>query len=94
MKRHRGPDDEGFFVEPGVGLAMRRLSIVDLECSRQPISNEDGAIHLVFNGEIYNYVELRADLERRGHRLSRTFQSAGAECRARCLWHQARSFLS
>jgi len=68
--RHRGPDDEGFFEEPGVGLAMRRLSIVDLTYSRQPISNEDGTIHVIFNGEIYNYIELRASLEERGHRLS------------------------
>src|SRR5438094_4596738 len=68
--RHRGPDDEGYFQEPGVGLAVRRLSIVDLVCGGQPISNEDGAIHVVFNGEIYNYIELRADLEKRGHRLS------------------------
>ena len=67
--RHRGPDDEGFFTAPGVGLAMRRLSIVDLACSQQPIANEDGTVQVVFNGEIYNYVELRAELERRGHRL-------------------------
>ena len=68
--RHRGPDDEGFFVAPGVGFAMRRLSIVDLDGSRQPIANEDGTIHLIFNGEIYNYLELRAGLEQRGHRLT------------------------
>ncbi|CAN5141329.1 asparagine synthase (glutamine-hydrolyzing) [soil metagenome] len=67
--RHRGPDDEGFFEAPGVGLGMRRLSIVDVECSQQPISNEDDTVHVVFNGEIYNYVELRAQLERRGHRF-------------------------
>ncbi|MDQ6623988.1 MAG: asparagine synthetase B, partial [Verrucomicrobiota bacterium] len=68
--RHRGPDDEGFFVAPQVGLAVRRLSIVDLACGQQPIANEDGTIQLVFNGEIYNYLELRAELERRGHRLT------------------------
>jgi len=68
--RHRGPDDEGYFIEPGVGLAARRLSIIDLPCSGQPISNEDGTIHVVFNGEIYNYLELRRGLEQRGHRLS------------------------
>lgn len=64
---HRGPDDEGFFVEPGVGLAIRRLSIVDLPGSHQPISNEDNTVHVVFNGEIYNYLELRAELIERGH---------------------------
>lgn len=67
--RHRGPDDDGFFFAPGVGLGMRRLSIVDIACGQQPISNEDQTIHVVCNGEIYNYVELRADLEERGHRL-------------------------
>src|SRR3984893_6890497 len=67
--RHRGPDDEGFFVQPGIGLAARRLSIIDLPGGHQPISNEDGTVHIVFNGEIYNYVELRADLEKRGHEL-------------------------
>lgn len=68
--QHRGPDDEGFFFAPGVGLAARRLRIVDLPESDQPITNEDGTIHLVFNGEIYNYIELRADLEKGGHRLT------------------------
>ncbi len=67
--RHRGPDDEGYFVEPGVGLAIRRLSIIDLAGSHQPISNEDGTVHVVLNGAIYNYLELRAGLEERGHRL-------------------------
>ncbi len=68
--RHRGPDDEGFFLRPSIGLAMRRLSILDLAGSRQPISNEVGTVHVVFNGEIYNYVELRAELLRKGHRLA------------------------
>src|SRR5882724_12851444 len=67
--RHRGPDDEGYFAELGVGLAIRRLSIIDLVGSHQPISNEDETVHLVFNGAIYNYLELRAGLEERGHRL-------------------------
>jgi asparagine synthase (glutamine-hydrolysing) len=67
--RHRGPDDEGYFAEPGVGLAIRRLSIIDLAGSPQPISNEDETVHVVFNGAIYNYLELRAGLEERGHRL-------------------------
>ncbi|MFL6540593.1 MAG: asparagine synthetase B, partial [Chthoniobacterales bacterium] len=68
--RHRGPDDDGFFTAPRVALGMRRLSIVDVACSQQPIANEDGSIQLIFNGEIYNYVELRAELEKRGHRLT------------------------
>jgi asparagine synthase (glutamine-hydrolysing) len=64
---HRGPDDEGFFVEDGVALGMRRLSIIDLFTGHQPISNEDSTVWIVFNGEIYNYRELRDDLIRRGH---------------------------
>jgi asparagine synthase (glutamine-hydrolysing) len=65
---HRGPDDSGFYVSENVGLAMRRLSIVDLQAGRQPVSNEDGTVWLVYNGEIYNHAELRAHLEARGHR--------------------------
>jgi asparagine synthase (glutamine-hydrolysing) len=65
--RHRGPDDEGIHVEAGVGLGMRRLSIIDLSTGQQPIHNEDRSIWLVFNGEIYNYRELRAELEAAGH---------------------------
>ena len=60
---HRGPDDEGFFVEEKVGLAMRRLSIIDVKTGHQPISNEDESLSIVFNGEIYNHTELRAELE-------------------------------
>jgi asparagine synthase (glutamine-hydrolysing) len=67
---HRGPDDEGFHTEAGVALGMRRLSIIDVAGSDQPISNEDGTVWVVFNGEIYNFEELRADLQRRGHVLS------------------------
>ena len=67
--RHRGPDDEGLHVESGVGLGMRRLSIIDLSTGHQPIHNEDDTIWLVFNGEIYNYRELRSELERAGHRF-------------------------
>ncbi|MGC9028112.1 MAG: asparagine synthase (glutamine-hydrolyzing) [Desulfomonilaceae bacterium] len=64
---HRGPDDEGYFISGPVGLAMRRLSIIDLQGGRQPISNEDSSIHVVFNGEIYNFPELRAYLAAKGH---------------------------
>jgi asparagine synthase (glutamine-hydrolysing) len=64
---HRGPDEEGVYIGDGVALGMRRLSIIDLEGGHQPISNEDGTVWIVFNGEIYNYRELRRDLERNGH---------------------------
>jgi asparagine synthase (glutamine-hydrolysing) len=67
--RHRGPDDEGVHVEPGVGLGMRRLSIIDLSTGHQPIHNEDRTVWVVFNGEIYNYRELRRELESAGHRF-------------------------
>jgi asparagine synthase (glutamine-hydrolysing) len=67
--RHRGPDDEGIHVESGVGLGMRRLSIIDLAGGRQPIHNEARTIWIVFNGEIYNYRELRAELEAHGHQF-------------------------
>ena len=65
---HRGPDDDGFFVEENVGLAMRRLSIIDIQTGHQPLSNEDESIWVVFNGEIYNHQDLRKVLESRGHR--------------------------
>src|SRR5713226_5783423 len=67
---HRGPDDEGLYLGHNVGLGMRRLSIIDLKTGHQPIQNEDGSIWVVFNGEIYNFQELRQDLETRGHRFS------------------------
>jgi asparagine synthase (glutamine-hydrolysing) len=67
--RHRGPDDEGVHAEPGVGLGMRRLSIIDLSTGHQPIHNEDQTVWVVFNGEIYNYRELRRELESAGHRF-------------------------
>jgi asparagine synthase (glutamine-hydrolysing) len=70
---HRGPDDEGCFHARGIGLGMRRLSVIDLRTGRQPVTNEDGSVAAVFNGEIYNFASLRADLERRGHR----FRTAG-----------------
>ena len=65
---HRGPDDDGFFAEGNVGLAIRRLSIIDVKTGHQPISNEDGSLWIVYNGEIYNHQELRAQLQARGHR--------------------------
>lgn len=64
---HRGPDEDGFYCKENVGLAMRRLSIIDLAGGQQPIRNADGTKWIVYNGEIYNYQELRADLEERGH---------------------------
>ncbi len=66
---HRGPDDDGFYVNENVGLAMRRLSIIDLSSGKQPIHNADRTKWIVFNGEIYNYQELRKDLEKDGHRF-------------------------
>ena len=65
---HRGPDDDGFFVEGNVGLGIRRLSIIDVNFGHQPIANEDESVWIVFNGEIYNHMELRAELEPLGHR--------------------------
>jgi len=67
---HRGPDGYGFFHDSGIALAHARLSIIDLVSGDQPISNEDGSVTVIFNGEIFNYVELRAELERSGHRFS------------------------
>src|SRR5690242_12527112 len=66
---HRGPDDDGIFVDGIVGLGMRRLSIIDVDGGHQPISNEDGSVTVVFNGEIYNYRELRRHLQRSGHQF-------------------------
>src|SRR5262245_13324027 len=67
---HRGPDDEGFYFKANVALGMRRLSIIDLATGHQPISNEDGSVWVVFNGEIYNFLELRERLLARGHQFS------------------------
>jgi asparagine synthase (glutamine-hydrolysing) len=86
---HRGPDDDGFFVEKNVGLAMRRLSIIDVQTGHQPIGNEDETIWIVFNGEIYNHQELRNDLQARGHRyrtksdtetIVHLYEEYGTEC--------------
>ena len=78
---HRGPDDQGFYSEHSLAIGMRRLSIIDLEGGSQPISNEDGSVVIVFNGEIYNYRELRDELRARGHQLatcSPTFDACGS----------------
>ena len=87
--KHRGPDDEGLYVRRGVGLGMRRLSIIDLSGGRQPIFNEDASKVIVFNGEIYNYRDLRAGLIRRGHQFGSAgdtetilhlYEERGADC--------------
>jgi len=89
LLRHRGPDERGTFRGDGIGLAHARLSIIDLEGGRQPIANEDGTLQVVFNGEIFNYKELREDLLGRGHRFrTRTdtevilhlYEEKGEEC--------------
>jgi len=67
---HRGPDDDGIFVEDVLGIGMRRLSIIDVDGGHQPLTNEQGNLHLVMNGEIYNYVELRKELITKGHKFS------------------------
>jgi asparagine synthase (glutamine-hydrolysing) len=86
---HRGPDDEGIFVKGGVGLGMRRLSIIDLAGGHQPVFNEDKTIWIVYNGEIYNFPELRGELEKRGHRfythtdtevIVHLYEDLGADC--------------
>lgn len=87
--RHRGPDDDGIFIDGGVGLAMRRLSIIDVAGSDQPLFNEDGSIALIFNGEIYNYQQLRRQLTDAGHRfrsdgdgetINHLYEQYGAAC--------------
>lgn len=89
IMRHRGPDDMDMWSAPHIGLGFCRLSIVDVEAGRQPISNEDGSVWLVFNGEIYNYRTLRAQLQARGHQFSTSsdsevivhlYEEYGADC--------------
>jgi asparagine synthase (glutamine-hydrolysing) len=86
---HRGPDDEGIYAAGSVGIAMRRLSIVDLATGHQPLSNEDGTIWIVFNGEIYNHASLRQNLQSRGHHyrtnsdtetIVHLYEEYGSEC--------------
>jgi asparagine synthase (glutamine-hydrolysing) len=67
--RHRGPDDDGYYVDDSAALGVRRLSIIDVAGGHQPIGNEDGTLWIVFNGEIYNFRELRTGLRERGHRF-------------------------
>jgi asparagine synthase (glutamine-hydrolysing) len=106
---HRGPDDEGYFVEGPVGLGMRRLKVIDLATGHQPISNEDGSMWIVFNGEIYNYRELRKELEQKGHTFATQtdtetilhgYEEYGADCIAKlngmfafAIWDSARQTL-
>ena len=73
--RHRGPDGDGVYLEAGIGLGMRRLAVLDLVTGDQPVTNEAGTVHVVFNGEIYNYRELRAELAAKGHRFRGTGDS-------------------
>ncbi|MDD5673594.1 MAG: asparagine synthase (glutamine-hydrolyzing), partial [Chitinivibrionales bacterium] len=86
---HRGPDDQGEFIAEGIGLSHRRLSIIDLKTGRQPLYNEDNSLVIIYNGEIYNYRELRRDLERFNHRFRtnsdtevvlHAFEQWGPEC--------------
>ena len=67
---HRGPDDEGVLAKANTGLGMRRLSIIDVAGGNQPIFNEDRSVWIVYNGEVYNFPELRPELEARGHRFA------------------------
>ena len=78
---HRGPDDEGYHLDGPAALGQRRLSIIDLSSGHQPLGNEDGTVWVTFNGEIYNYRELRALLEAAGHRFATTSdtETIGAE---------------
>src|SRR5581483_8990540 len=92
LLRHRGPDEFGILLDREVGLGNARLSIIDLGGGSQPIANEDETLWIVFNGEIFNYVELRPELEARGHKLAtnsdtevllHAYEEWGADCLSR-----------
>lgn len=85
--KHRGPDDAHYYIDDGIALGFRRLSIIDLEGGRQPILNEDGSLVLLFNGEIYNYQELREELIKAGH-ASPQRQTAKRFCTIREYWQK------
>jgi asparagine synthase (glutamine-hydrolysing) len=74
---HRGPDGDGFFLAPGIGLGHRRLAIIDLSTGDQPMASHDGSIQIVFNGEIYNFRELRQSLEAKGSHIPHPFRHRG-----------------
>src|ERR1700745_1459154 len=87
--KHRGLDDLGIYTDKATGLSHTRLSIIDLASGQQPMHNEDKSLSIVFNGEIFNYIELRQDLLRRGHKLRtqsdtevilHLYEEEGAEC--------------
>ena len=106
---HRGPDDEGFYLNTNVGFGFRRLSIIDLHHGHQPMSNEDGTVWIVFNGEIYNFKELRESLIKRGHvfktntdteTIVHLYEDLGAQCVCRlrgmfafAIWDQKKGSL-
>ena len=84
---HRGPDGEGFFEDESASLGHRRLAVIDLSASAdQPMSNEDGSVQLVYNGEVYNFEELRADLLRKGHTFRSRTCSRRNSRKVCCLW--------
>ncbi len=107
---HRGPDDEGFYSDEQVSLGMRRLSIIDVQGGHQPIHNEDMTVWVVFNGEIYNFIELREELAKKGHAfytktdtevIVHLYEEFGKDCVhhlrgmfAFALWDKARCYAS
>ena len=104
---HRGPDDQGFFKDRGVMLGVRRLSVIDLKSGRQPMTNEDRTVWIAFNGEIYNFIELRRSLEKKGHIFTtqsdtevilHLYEDYGVDCVNRlngmfafCIWDKKKS---